>query len=363
MFVGVDLASKGPNPVSDKPTSDAIEIRLTPTQKEHYGRQTGLSLPSSLSLPLAELKLLSGVAAKAGSGSLPVSRSAVRQLLGRDPPHERGSGPFVVEVALTPGQKEQIRRATGRVFASLRVVPDDVAVTYRETWDDLTPLRVGRAVVVKPAGGFHEASDADRIIELPAGDGSKQGVFGTGRHPATQLSLILLEEYVRPGDRVLDLGTGSGILAAAAAKMGAAAVLALDIDAAAAAVARETVSLNGLAGVVEVRRGGIESAAPPLRRGGREHLPQRADRAGPRPGRGRAARRRSPHQRLGRGARRGGRRRRARGGLGLGRAALAGRLGRDGVQETIAPVMLLSNHPPRIGFLMYGQGSFVTFCT
>lgn len=263
MFVGVDLASKGPNPVSDKPTSDAIEIRLTPTQKEHYGRQTGLSLPSSLSLPLAELKLLSGVAAKAGSGSLPVSRSAVRQLLGRDPPHERGGGPFVVEVALTPGQKEQIRRATGRVFASLRVVPDDVAVTYRETWDDLTPLRVGRAVVVKPAGESHEASDADRIIELPAGEGSKQGVFGTGRHPATQLSLILLEEYVRPGDRVLDLGTGSGILAAAAAKMGAGEVLALDIDAAAAAVARETVSLNGLAGVVEVRRGGIESAAPP----------------------------------------------------------------------------------------------------
>lgn len=263
MFVDVDLASKGPNPVSDKPTSDAIEIRLTPTQKEHYGRQTGLSLPSSLSLPLAELKLLSGVAAKAGSGSLPVSRSAVRQLLGRDPPHERGGGPFVVEVALTPGQKEQIRRATGRVFASLRVVPDDVAVTYRETWDDPTPLRVGRAVVVKPAGESHEASDADRIIELPAGDGSKQGVFGTGRHPATQLSLILLEEYVRPGDRVLDLGTGSGILAAAAAKMGAGEVLALDIDAAAAAVARETVSLNGLAGVVEVRRGGIESAAPP----------------------------------------------------------------------------------------------------
>lgn len=263
MFVGVDLASKGPNPVSDKTTSDAIEIRLTPTQKEHYGRQTGLSLPSSLSLPLAELKLLSGVAAKAGSGSLPVSRSAVRQLLGRDPPHERGGGPFVVEVALTPGQKEQIRRATGRVFASLRVVPDDVAVIYRETWDDLTPLRLGRAVVVKPAGESHEASDADRIIELPAGDGSKQGVFGTGRHPATQLSLILLEEYVRPGDRVLDLGTGSGILAAAAAKMGAGEVLALDIDAAAAAVARETVSLNGLAGVVEVRRGGIESAAPP----------------------------------------------------------------------------------------------------
>ncbi len=263
MFVGVDLASKGPNPVSDKPTSDAIEIRLTPTQKEHYGRQTGLSLPSSLSLPLAELKLLSGVAAKAGSGSLPVSRSAVRQLLGRDPPHERGGGPFVVEVALTPGQKEQIRRATGRVFASLRVVPDDVAVTYRETWDDAAPVRVGRTMVIKPAGEAHETLPADRVVELPAGDGSGRGVFGTGRHPATRLALVLLEEHVRPGDRVLDLGTGSGILAVAAARLGAGQVLALDVDAAAVAFAQETVSLNGLAGVVEVRRGGIESAAPP----------------------------------------------------------------------------------------------------
>ena len=88
-------------------------------------------------------------------------------------------------------------------------------------------------------------------------------MFGTGRHPATRLALILLEEHVRPGDRVLDLGTGSGILAAAAARLGAGEVLALDTDAAAVAVARETVSLNGLAGAVEVVRGGIESASPP----------------------------------------------------------------------------------------------------
>jgi ribosomal protein L11 methyltransferase len=73
----------------------------------------------------------------------------------------------------------------------------------------------------------------------------------------------LLEEHVRPGDRVLDLGTGSGILAVAAARLGAGEVLALDTDADAVAVARETVSLNGLAGAVEVVRGGIGSAAPP----------------------------------------------------------------------------------------------------
>jgi ribosomal protein L11 methyltransferase len=117
--------------------------------------------------------------------------------------------------------------------------------------------------VVKPAGEAYETSDADRIIELPAGDGSEQGVFGTGWHPTTQLSLILLEGHVRPGDRVLDLGTGSGILAVAAARLGAGQVLALDTDADAVAVARETVSLNGLAGAVEVRRGSVGSAAPP----------------------------------------------------------------------------------------------------
>jgi ribosomal protein L11 methyltransferase len=262
VFVGVDLTSKGTNSVPDQPTSsDAIEIRLTPTQKEHYFRRTGMIL-HSVSVPPAQLRRLSGVAAEAGADSLPVSRSAVRQLLGPGPPGGRG-GPFVVEVALTPAQKGRIERATGRAFASLLMGPHDFPVTYHEAWDDPTPLRVGRAMVVKPAGKAYEASGADRVIELPAGGGPGRGVFGTGRHPATPLALALLEERVRPGDGVLDLGTGSGILAAAAAKLGAGGVLALDTDGDAVAVARETASLNGVAGVVEVRRGGVGSAAPP----------------------------------------------------------------------------------------------------
>ncbi|CAA9484932.1 MAG: hypothetical protein AVDCRST_MAG25-3016 [uncultured Rubrobacteraceae bacterium] len=248
--------------MTNKPSSDAIEIRLTPTQKVHYFRRTGMIL-HSVSVPPAQLKRFSGVAAKAGSESLPVSRSAVRQLLEPRPSGGRGGGPFVVEVALTPGQKEQIGRATGHCFASLLMGPHDFPVTYHETWDDAIPLRVGRTIVIKPAGEAYKASDAHLVVELPAGDGSARGVFGTGRHPATQLALVLLEEYVRPGDRVLDLGTGSGILAVAAAKLGAGEVLALDIDAAAVAVARETVSLNGLVDAVEVGRGGVASAAPP----------------------------------------------------------------------------------------------------
>ena len=110
-------SNEGKISVSNNPISDAIEIRPTPTQKVHYGRQTGLILPSSLSLPLAQLKSLSSVAAKAGSESLPISRSAVRQLLEPKPHGGRGGGPFAVEVVLTPGQREQIKRATGHFFA------------------------------------------------------------------------------------------------------------------------------------------------------------------------------------------------------------------------------------------------------
>src|ERR671917_395079 len=213
-------SNKGPNAMSsDQPARDAIEIRLTPPQKERYFRQTGMIM-HSMSLYPEQLKRLSGVAAKVDSESLPVSRSAVKQLLEPEASGGRGGDPFVVEVALTPGQKEQIGRATGKVFASLRIGPNDFPVAYHETWGDATPLRVGRTIVIKPAGKPHEASEADRIVLLPAGDGSGRGVFGTGHHPATQLALVLLEEHVRPGDKVLDLGTGSGILAVAAARLG-----------------------------------------------------------------------------------------------------------------------------------------------
>ena len=249
--------------MADQPTRDPIEIRLTSAQRVHYLRQTGMVLPSSLSFYPAQLKRLSSVAVKAGTETLPLSRSAVKEVLEPKSSSEQGSDSFAVEVMLTSEQKEQIRQVTGNVFASLRIVPDDVPVTYNETWDDAIPIRVGRTMVIKPADRPYETSHAAQIIELPEGDSSKQGVFGTGRHPSTQLSLILLEEYVESGDRVLDLGTGSGILAVAAAKLGASQVLALDIEATAVAIAQETVSLNGLANVVEVAQGSIESADPP----------------------------------------------------------------------------------------------------
>ena len=70
--------------------------------------------------------------------------------------------------------------------------------------------------------------------------------FGTGAHPTTQLCLELLEEVIRPGDQVLDLGCGSGILAIAALALGASRAVGVDIDPKAADVAFENAALNGI---------------------------------------------------------------------------------------------------------------------
>ena len=87
--------------------------------------------------------------------------------------------------------------------------------------------------------------------------------FGTGLHPSTRLCVTALEDYLQPGDHVLDVGTGSGVLSIVAAKLGAASVLATDIDPIAVKVAAENVTLNGLAlapdGPIDVRKDSVPS--------------------------------------------------------------------------------------------------------
>jgi ribosomal protein L11 methyltransferase len=81
--------------------------------------------------------------------------------------------------------------------------------------------------------------------------------FGTGRHPTTQLCLMAIERHLKPGAVVMDLGTGTGILAIAAAKLDAGRVLAVDTDAEAVRVAQENVAVNGVASRVRVELGSL----------------------------------------------------------------------------------------------------------
>jgi ribosomal protein L11 methyltransferase len=113
--------------------------------------------------------------------------------------------------------------------------------------------RIGERFVIKPSWREHAARPGDVVIELDPGM-----AFGTGLHPTTQMCLLALEQHVRPGDRVLDLGTGSGILAIAAAKLGAAACLATDIDAVAVEAARANVAMNGASERVQVEQGSLQ---------------------------------------------------------------------------------------------------------
>ncbi len=82
--------------------------------------------------------------------------------------------------------------------------------------------------------------------------------FGTGHHESTRLVLGLLPHFVRPYARVLDAGTGTGVLAIAALKLGAAHALAFDIDPWAEENAGENFALNGVEGMAEVRIGSVE---------------------------------------------------------------------------------------------------------
>jgi ribosomal protein L11 methyltransferase len=171
---------------------------------------------------------------------------------------------ITITLELTAEQQEQIRQASGKVITHLELAPDEGKTIYREEWPvEFAPFRVGRSLVIAPIGSAAAAAGGEVLIELAPGGSVPGPIFGTGAHPTTRLVLMLLEERTTLGDRVLDLGTGSGIIALAAARLGAREVLALDIDPVAVAAARANVTANGLEGVVEVREGSLEAAGGP----------------------------------------------------------------------------------------------------
>ena len=123
--------------------------------------------------------------------------------------------------------------------------PPTVTTIREEDWatgwrQHFAPTRIGRRLVIKPTWEPFAPEPGDLIIELDPGM-----AFGTGTHPTTRLCLEALEKLGHPGE-VLDVGTGSGILAMAAARLGARRVVGTDIDPDAVEVARENCAMNGV---------------------------------------------------------------------------------------------------------------------
>ncbi len=102
------------------------------------------------------------------------------------------------------------------------------------------PIKIGERIVIVPAWEKYDAKAGEIIVKMDPGM-----AFGTGSHETTRLVIGLLEKYIKSGERVLDVGCGSGILAICASKLGAGLCRAYDIDPVAVRVARENIKDSG----------------------------------------------------------------------------------------------------------------------
>ena len=127
------------------------------------------------------------------------------------------------------------------------IYEQDWSVSWREFFG---VVDTGGRVVIVPSWIEHDPAPGQIAIHVDPGQ-----AFGTGHHETTRLCLQALEDLVRPGMAVLDVGTGSGVLAIAAARVGAASVEAVDVDPIAVDVARANCEVNGVAERVHVRAG------------------------------------------------------------------------------------------------------------
>lgn len=172
---------------------------------------------------------------------------------------------FVAEPDVQPEALEEIRQALWHLGRLRHVGELRLTARREEEWADAwkehyRPQRVGRRVVVRPPWYEYEAAGDEVVVVLDPGM-----AFGTGLHPSTRLSVLGLEDELRPGMTVLDVGSGSGILAIAAALLGSGTVTAVDIERVAVRATRENAERNGVAERIAVDEGSVGPGGPVAR--------------------------------------------------------------------------------------------------
>ena len=126
-----------------------------------------------------------------------------------------------------------------------------------EDWENgwkkyFKPLPIGKNVVVVPAWEDYSPKPEEKIITLDSGM-----AFGTGSHETTKMCVEYIEKYMKKGSTVLDIGTGSGILAICSGLFGAGKVEAIDIDELSVKIAGENAALNHMENLISVREGDL----------------------------------------------------------------------------------------------------------
>lgn len=251
--------------------------RPTPVAPSAGAAGRGAWLELAVEADQEAVEAVSEILARVSSGGVAVETPIVSELEGLaarpDPSRPavvRGYVPARDEAAVE-GAIETVEAALGHLTAfglrpigELRTRIVDEA-DWASAWKAHFPvLRIGRRLVIRPTWRHHRAGPDEVVVALDPGM-----AFGTGLHPTTRLCLRALEDLAAAdvlgsASRVLDLGSGSGILAIAAAKLGARRVLALDVDPIAVEATAANARRNRLARRIEARRGSLPSGAAPF---------------------------------------------------------------------------------------------------
>lgn len=143
----------------------------------------------------------------------------------------------------------------GKGYVGYKMVDDeDWSTAWKKHYK---PFHISDSVVIKPSWEEYDKQSGEIVIELDPGM-----AFGTGTHETTRLCSQLLEKHVRPGDKVIDVGCGTGILSIIAVKLGAVHAEAIDIDEVAARVSQENCAINAVSDMISVSKGVLSDLAP-----------------------------------------------------------------------------------------------------
>ena len=169
---------------------------------------------------------------------------------------------FVASASDTPALRAEVRASLDALAERAQIAelgalalefhelpPEDYARSWMKVWK---PFRVGRLAVVAP---WRESVLRERDLRLELEPG---GAFGSGRHATTRMCLRVLQERLRPGSRLVDAGSGSGILTVAAALLGAREAVGFDIDPNAQAWAEDLARRNGVVAHARFLTAGFE---------------------------------------------------------------------------------------------------------
>lgn len=218
-----------------------------------------LTVTGELAEPIAELL------ARYGQGGVALSRPG-------DGPIEGSQGDdvqvraYLADDPDLPGNRQAIERGLWHL-GQIQAIPEP---TYRfiedQDWSiawkaNYQPLAVGKRLMIQPSWLEAEPSDR-RILRLDPGM-----AFGTGTHPTTLLCLELLEDWVQPGDLLVDLGCGSGILSIAALLLGAGAATGYDISDQAVEATSANALANDVADRLVVKHGSLNELIEDVRAG------------------------------------------------------------------------------------------------